>query len=108
MVIETSMLIYFLLLLPLVSFMYASVGHGGASGYLALMALFSFPNTAQVLLNERHLTEEHILDAIRVFEDEPRRTVDKLRTRSREIALGAKAKRVDCKFRYKTNPHHLL
>ena len=44
MVIETSMLIYFLLLLPLVSFMYASVGHGGSSGYLALMALFSFPN----------------------------------------------------------------
>lgn len=32
----------FLLLLPLVSLLYASVGHGGASGYLALMALFSF------------------------------------------------------------------
>lgn len=29
-------------LLPLVAFMYAAVGHGGASGYLALMALFSF------------------------------------------------------------------
>ena len=37
-------LIYFLALLPIVSFLYASVGHGGASGYLALMALFSFPN----------------------------------------------------------------
>lgn len=33
----------FLLLLPIVAFMYASVGHGGASGYLALMALFGFP-----------------------------------------------------------------
>lgn len=32
----------FLLLLPLISFLYSSVGHGGASGYLALMALFSF------------------------------------------------------------------
>lgn len=32
----------FLLILPLVSFLYSSVGHGGASGYLALMALFSF------------------------------------------------------------------
>jgi uncharacterized membrane protein YfcA len=32
----------FLLILPIVSFLYASVGHGGASGYLALMALFSF------------------------------------------------------------------
>ncbi|HEX9601679.1 MAG TPA: TSUP family transporter, partial [Mariniflexile sp.] len=32
----------FLFMLPIVSFLYASVGHGGASGYLALMALFSF------------------------------------------------------------------
>ena len=32
----------FLLLLPLVAFMYSSVGHGGASGYLAMMALFGF------------------------------------------------------------------
>ncbi len=32
----------FLLVLPVVAFMYAAVGHGGASGYLALMALFSF------------------------------------------------------------------
>ncbi len=30
----------FLLLIPLVAFLYASVGHGGASGYLALMVLF--------------------------------------------------------------------
>lgn len=32
----------FLILLPTTAFLYASVGHGGASGYLALMALFSF------------------------------------------------------------------
>ncbi|MBN4085258.1 sulfite exporter TauE/SafE family protein [Flavobacteriaceae bacterium AH-315-B10] len=32
----------FLIILPIISFLYASVGHGGASGYLALMALFSF------------------------------------------------------------------
>jgi len=33
-------------LLLIVAFLYASVGHGGASGYLALMALFSFvPDT---------------------------------------------------------------
>lgn len=32
----------FLLILPIVAFFYAAVGHGGASGYLALMALFSF------------------------------------------------------------------
>ena len=32
----------FLFILPVVAFLYSSVGHGGASGYLALMALFSF------------------------------------------------------------------
>lgn len=45
----------FLFTLPIVSFLYASVGHGGASGYLALMALFSFaPETMKptaLLLN---------------------------------------------------------
>lgn len=35
-----EILFYFLLFL--VAFLYASIGHGGASGYLALMALFSF------------------------------------------------------------------
>ena len=33
----------FYALIPLVAFLYSSVGHGGASGYLALMAVFSFP-----------------------------------------------------------------
>ncbi|MFZ0490695.1 MAG: sulfite exporter TauE/SafE family protein [Salegentibacter sp.] len=45
----------FLLILPLISFLYSSVGHGGASGYLALMALFSIePDTMKpvaLLLN---------------------------------------------------------
>ncbi len=36
---ETILLFY--LLLFLVAFLYSSVGHGGAIGYLALMALFS-------------------------------------------------------------------
>ena len=38
-----SPLLLFLLLI--VAFLYASVGHGGASGYLALMSLFAFPIT---------------------------------------------------------------
>lgn len=38
--------ILFFVLLFIVALLYASVGHGGASGYLALMALFSFtPDT---------------------------------------------------------------
>ncbi len=32
----------FLILLFIIAFLYSSVGHGGASGYLALMALFGF------------------------------------------------------------------
>ncbi len=31
------------LLLLLVAFLYASVGHGGASGYIAVLTLFSIP-----------------------------------------------------------------
>ncbi len=34
--------ILFFVLLFMVAFLYSSVGHGGASGYLALMALFNF------------------------------------------------------------------
>ncbi|MCL5128170.1 sulfite exporter TauE/SafE family protein [Algibacter sp. L4_22] len=45
----------FLIILPIISFLYSSVGHGGASGYLALMAIFSFaPETMKptaLLLN---------------------------------------------------------
>ncbi|TRX27787.1 sulfite exporter TauE/SafE family protein [Flavobacterium franklandianum] len=47
--------ILFYVLLVLVAFLYSSVGHGGASGYLALMAFFSFaPETMRstaLLLN---------------------------------------------------------
>jgi uncharacterized protein len=37
-----DIIVIFCVLLFLVAFLYSSVGHGGASGYLALMALFSF------------------------------------------------------------------
>ncbi|MBK9246635.1 MAG: sulfite exporter TauE/SafE family protein [Ignavibacteria bacterium] len=47
--------IIFYLLLFVVAFLYSSVGHGGASGYLALMALFSMPvafmKSSSLLLN---------------------------------------------------------
>lgn len=55
MLLDNQHIYAFLFLLPVVSFLYASVGHGGASGYLALMALFSFaPETMKptaLLLN---------------------------------------------------------
>jgi uncharacterized membrane protein YfcA len=37
----TELMVLFYFLLFVVAFLYASVGHGGASGYLALMAIFS-------------------------------------------------------------------
>ena len=55
MIMEISHLWLLYALLPIVAFLYASVGHGGASGYLALMALFSMsPETMKptaLLLN---------------------------------------------------------
>jgi uncharacterized membrane protein YfcA len=55
MIFEIENIWLFLSLLPVIAFLYASVGHGGASGYLALMALFSFaPETMKptaLLLN---------------------------------------------------------
>ena len=35
---------FFFLLIPLISFLYSSVGHGGATGYLAIMSLLSVPS----------------------------------------------------------------
>ena len=55
MIFEVEHITLFLIILPIVAFLYASVGHGGASGYLALMAIFSFaPETMKptaLLLN---------------------------------------------------------
>ena len=55
MILDIEHIWMFLLLLPVVAFLYASVGHGGASGYLALMAIFSLaPETMKptaLLLN---------------------------------------------------------
>lgn len=42
MIIDIPHIELFLFILMGVAFLYAAVGHGGASGYLALMALFSF------------------------------------------------------------------
>ncbi len=41
--INNDFLILFCLLLAVIAFLYASVGHGGASGYLALMSICAFP-----------------------------------------------------------------
>ena len=51
----------FLVLLFVIAFLYSSVGHGGASGYLALMALFGY---APVLIKPTALTLNVFVSAI--------------------------------------------
>jgi uncharacterized protein len=43
MMLDNDFLFVFGALLMVVAFLYSSVGHGGASGYLALMVIFAFP-----------------------------------------------------------------
>mgnify|MGYP000261200095 CR=1 FL=1 len=56
--------ILFLVLLFVVASLYASVGHGGASGYLALMALFGF---AQYTMKSTALTLDLFVSAISFY-----------------------------------------
>jgi uncharacterized membrane protein YfcA len=52
---------YFLILIAVIAFMYASVGHGGASGYLALMVLFGI---SPILMKPSALILNIIVSAI--------------------------------------------
>ena len=61
-----------------------------------LLAFFTFPNRAQVLLNERNIDEDLLLNALRVIEEEPQRTVRQIRERARELAKGSGSSDVDC------------
>ena len=61
-----------------------------------LLALFAFPNRAQVLFGERSLTEANVRQALETFDDEPRRTIHRVKERAREIASGAGCQEVDC------------
>ena len=45
MIMDINISLYLMMALPLIAFFYASVGHGGASSYLMLMTLFSFPTS---------------------------------------------------------------
>ncbi|MBC7792955.1 MAG: hypothetical protein H7Z43_04560, partial [Clostridia bacterium] len=70
-------------------------GQSLSSAHL-LLAFFCFPNRAQTLLAERAVDEDRIIGQIRVLEDEPKRTVQRLRDRARDIARSVGAEDVDC------------
>ena len=59
-----------------------------------LLALFTFPNRAQALLLDRGISEDTILEHIRVLEDEPKRIVQKIRDRGRELDAPAEGQQV--------------
>ena len=61
-----------------------------------LLALFTFPNRAQLLLRERRIDEDTILDAMEGLPEEPPNTFRRLRERAVELASGAGAEEADC------------
>ena len=61
-----------------------------------LLALFTFSNRAQALLYERGIDEDALLKELRVLEDEPKHTINRIRDRAREIAKGSASPNVDC------------
>lgn len=73
----------------------ARAGNVPTSAHL-LLALFSFPNRAQVLLQERRVRIESVQRCLTPAEDEARRTVQRVKDRAHAIASGAGAEEVDC------------
>ncbi|MEZ4430793.1 MAG: ATP-dependent Clp protease ATP-binding subunit [bacterium] len=61
-----------------------------------LLAMFTVPNLAELLLLDRDVNEETLLAHIGRMEREPADTLDLLAARSREIARGCEAEAVDC------------
>jgi ATP-dependent Clp protease ATP-binding subunit ClpC len=61
-----------------------------------LLAFFTVPNRAEILLRERSIDEDRILEAMTHAPREPDGVVRDLRERAREVAAGVGASEVDC------------
>ncbi len=61
-----------------------------------LLAMFTVPNLAELLLLERDVNEETLLACMHRLEREPPDTLDALLARAREIARSCDADQVDC------------
>jgi len=61
-----------------------------------LLAFFTVPNRAEILLRERGVDEDRILAAITQAPKEPEGVARDLRDRAREVAAGVGASEVDC------------
>jgi ATP-dependent Clp protease ATP-binding subunit ClpC len=72
-----------------------SVGHKLTTAHL-LLAVFTVPNRAQVLLRERGIDEDKILETIDRTPKEPDGLARELLDRAREIARGCGSTETDC------------
>ncbi|HET9598367.1 MAG TPA: ATP-dependent Clp protease ATP-binding subunit [Anaeromyxobacteraceae bacterium] len=61
-----------------------------------LLALFTVPNRAELLLRERGIDEDRILEQLQEKPREPEGVERDLRERAREVAAGVGAEEVDC------------
>ncbi len=61
-----------------------------------LLAMFTVENRAQLLLKEREITEDTLLELLTEAPKEPEYLVRELRDRAREIANGCGSKETDC------------
>ncbi len=72
-----------------------SVGHQLTSVHL-LLASFTVPNRAQVLLRERGIDEDRLLESLTKAPKEPESVTRELIERAREIAKGCASAETDC------------
>ena len=61
-----------------------------------LLALFTFPNRAQLLLKERRIDEDTLLEHMEGLPPEPKGAYKRLKDRAFELAQGSGADEADC------------
>ncbi|NMB77042.1 MAG: ATP-dependent Clp protease ATP-binding subunit [Myxococcales bacterium] len=61
-----------------------------------LLALFTVPNRAEILLKEKKIDEDAILALVHTVEDEPASLVRLVQHKARQLASGCGAEAVDC------------
>lgn len=61
-----------------------------------LLGLFTLENRAKILLNEKDIDEDSLLEHVHATHDEPRDAVPSIKRKATELAIGAGAEAVDC------------
>ena len=61
-----------------------------------LLGLFTVENRAKILLNEKDIDEDLLLEHVHSIDDEPKGTIRAVRRKTAEIAAGCNAQAIDC------------